>query len=304
MQYGPIICISVVLIILFVLWYFWGGNNVEFVGLAPLDPTTCSAYTGSVYEWGKPNTEGEVPEPGVTAAQTPVDPPAQAPAEVPVEYVPPLTDVCEADDMEVSAEVSVAEVTDDEEEEEEPVDFTPIVAPNFRATQLSLNQDLPMILNPQPVVPPRNFSGRYQNRYRGGKMVSRGERMCNETIQRIYGVPFANVRPAWLRNSETGERLELDCYNEDLQLAVEYNGIQHYVWPNFTGQSKQDFLKQVRRDRLKVELCDRYRVYLIVVPYIVDHDKIPEYIISFLPETIQQRISEEDLVSGIFDRSV
>jgi hypothetical protein len=244
-----------------------------------------------MYEWGNPTTGASdlAPPPDVCEADA-----ADAA-------------VCEANNAVCDADNAVCEADIEESaSEEEPVDYTPVVPPNFQAREISIDNDLPLVLDPHPVVPPRNLSGffpsRYQNRRTGGKMVSRGERLCNDTIQRIYGVPFMNVRPAWLKNPESGERLELDCYNPDLQLAIEYNGIQHYVWPNFTGQSKKDFLKQVQRDRLKVELCDRNRVYLIVVPYIVEHDKIPEYIISYLPETIQQRINEEDLLSNLSDR--
>lgn len=118
-------------------------------------------------------------------------------------------------------------------------------------------------------------------------------------MERIYGVPFKSIWPDWLRNPETGETLELDCYNEELQIAVEYNGQQHYTWPNFTNQTYQQFINQVRRDELKMELCDRNGVYLIVVPYNVSLDKIPEFIMSYLPETIQKRLQEERTLSNI-----
>jgi hypothetical protein len=132
-----------------------------------------------------------------------------------------------------------------------------------------------------------------------GRFISRGERQCCQTLERIYGVPFTSTWPDWLRNPETGETLELDCYNDDLKLAVEYNGEQHYKWPNFTNQSYQQFINQVRRDRLKVDICDRNGVYLISVPYNVSYDLIPSYIISHLPETIQKRLREEKVISQL-----
>ena len=118
-------------------------------------------------------------------------------------------------------------------------------------------------------------------------------------MERIYGVPFKTIRPDWLRNPETGAKLELDCYNDELKIAVEYNGEQHYKWPNFTNQTYEQFINQVRRDKLKTELCDRNGVYLIPVPYNVSHDKIPEFIMSHLPETIQKRLQEERTLSNI-----
>ncbi|AHH02016.1 helicase nuclease [Pithovirus sibericum] len=112
---------------------------------------------------------------------------------------------------------------------------------------------------------------------------SKGEQICCDTLEKIYSKPFYRVRPGFLRNPETGRKLEIDCFNKDLRIGVEYNGRQHYVWPNFTGQSKQEFLNQVRRDRFKIETCDRNGVYLITVPYTVSHDQIPLYIQQRLP---------------------
>src|SRR5205823_8856314 len=60
-----------------------------------------------------------------------------------------------------------------------------------------------------------------------GGFMSRGERICCQTMQRIYGVSFKSTWPSWLINPETGEGLELDCYNDELKIAVEYNGEQH-----------------------------------------------------------------------------
>ena len=83
--------------------------------------------------------------------------------------------------------------------------------------------------------------------------MSRGEKITRDIMEKIYGVPFNSIWPDWLRNPETGENLELDCFNEDLKIAVEYNGEQHYNWPNFTQQSYPQFINQVRRDAFKAD---------------------------------------------------
>lgn len=123
-----------------------------------------------------------------------------------------------------------------------------------------------------------------------GRMISRGERICCEVMEEIYGVKFKTVRPNWLKNPETNRNLELDCYNDELRIAVEYNGIQHYKWPNFTQQSQEQFMSQVKRDQLKSKLCELNNVYLITVPYTITHDKIKDFIIQHLPETIKKRL--------------
>ncbi|MEK7070534.1 MAG: hypothetical protein AAB966_01895, partial [Patescibacteria group bacterium] len=61
---------------------------------------------------------------------------------------------------------------------------------------------------------------------------SKGERACRDAVEDIFGKEFPSVRPGWLINPETGYPLELDCYNADLKLAIEFQGSQHYEFPN------------------------------------------------------------------------
>lgn len=117
-----------------------------------------------------------------------------------------------------------------------------------------------------------------------GKFESKGEKICRRVLEEHYGVAFPSIRPNWLKSGETKRNLELDCYNDELKLAVEYNGIQHYKWPNFTNQSKEAFFEQSRRDKFKVDRCRDLGIYLLIVPYSVQHHLIPEYILSNLPE--------------------
>lgn len=129
------------------------------------------------------------------------------------------------------------------------------------------------------------------------KSYTRGERICKDTLEKLYGLPFKKERLKCLENPLTGRRLELDCYNEQLQIAVEYNGIQHYVWPNYTGQSYEDFIYQIQRDQLKVELCDKNGIYLITVPYNIPMKKIPDYIQYYLPENVQRRSHNNTVIT-------
>jgi hypothetical protein len=113
---------------------------------------------------------------------------------------------------------------------------------------------------------------------------SHGERTCCEVMERIYGKPFKSVRPKWLRNPETNSNLELDCYNDDLKIAVEYNGSQHYKYPNQYHNSESKFIGQVRRDQYKFDTCEKNGVYIIRVPYTVPYNQIEKYIRERLPD--------------------
>jgi hypothetical protein len=112
------------------------------------------------------------------------------------------------------------------------------------------------------------------------------QNLCCKALEEIFNKPFTSVRPGWLRNPETNGTLEIDCYNEELKIGVEYNGMQHYVYPNIYHKTQEEFIKLVRRDQYKHNKCDENGVYLITVPYNVPQHKIKEYIISFLPENL------------------
>lgn len=115
------------------------------------------------------------------------------------------------------------------------------------------------------------------------------EEICKKTLEKIYKKKFSCVHPEWLRNPETNRKLELDCYNDELKIACEYNGIQHYKWPNQYPMTREQFLAQNRRDNFKIDACDANGVYLITVPYNVPYDLIPDYINYFLPHNVKRR---------------
>lgn len=111
---------------------------------------------------------------------------------------------------------------------------------------------------------------------------SKGEKICAQTLMTLFDVPFITVRPDWLKNPETGRNLELDCYNEQLRLAVEYNGQQHYQAGIYGDKAK--LKSQQLRDRLKQTLCATNGILLIIVPYTIKHRDIPKYICQNIPQ--------------------
>lgn len=72
---------------------------------------------------------------------------------------------------------------------------------------------------------------------------------------------FPSVRPDWLKNT-TGRNLELDGYCEELKIAFEYQGRQHF---SNSTQFGGDYAFQSVRDQLKVDLCEQHGVKLITV---------------------------------------
>lgn len=116
----------------------------------------------------------------------------------------------------------------------------------------------------------------------------KGEQLTCQTLEKIYAKPFVSARPSFLKNPETGRNLELDCYNEELKIGAEYQGVQHYVYPNPFHKNEEEFEKQRKRDDLKYDLCEREGVYLITIPYTVPQDKIPEVVWRMTPEVVSK----------------
>lgn len=103
------------------------------------------------------------------------------------------------------------------------------------------------------------------------KSESKGEMECRRVVEEYTGKPFPKARPNFLRNEITGgsHNLELDCFNSDLKIAVEYNGEQHYKYIPYFHKTKDAFYNLKYRDDMKKRLCSKNGVRLIVVPYTV-----------------------------------
>jgi hypothetical protein len=123
----------------------------------------------------------------------------------------------------------------------------------------------------------------------------RGEHTTCAALEEIYNKPFK--KGYVFDNPLTGRKLELDCYNPELKIAAEYNGVQHYKYPNPFHESEEEFIKQVQKDDYKVRRCDQLGIYLIRVPYKVPYEIIPNYVEYYTPEAVKKRKMIEELNS-------
>lgn len=109
------------------------------------------------------------------------------------------------------------------------------------------------------------------------------ERITRNILETIYSKKFPTVRPDWLKNPKTGHCLEIDCFNEELRLAVEVSGSQHYQQEDhFHRGDRGKFLSQVYRDKVKKEMISNKGIDLIVIPYTIPVSELPSYIIDKL----------------------
>jgi hypothetical protein len=161
------------------------------------------------------------------------------------------------------------------------------VANLFRGTTGSTGSSweriLRVLIEPRHALsPPPSFRPLSPSQPHGS---SKGEARCREFLEFTFGKRFEKTRPSFLVNPVTNQTLELDCYNEELRLAVEYNGEQHYRYNKMMHQNSRDGFRNLQyRDHVKKELCERHGIHLIVVPYTVSEKDIPSFLYARLKE--------------------
>lgn len=133
----------------------------------------------------------------------------------------------------------------------------------LRAEAAPPEDEMPVAAPPVPLRPSTESSGELETR---------------ASLERIFHRNFSKIRPAFLVNPETGRRLELDCFNEQIRLAVEYSGAQHFAFPNAFHKSQAEFEAQQRRDYYKEQMCLRERIILIIVPFTVKRCEIEAFL--------------------------
>lgn len=113
---------------------------------------------------------------------------------------------------------------------------------------------------------------------------SKLEIATRNALQRIFNKPFGKIRPNFLRNPVTGNtnNLEIDCFDEELRLAVEVQGVQHYKFSPFFHKNYEAFLNQKYRDELKKRMLKDNSIILIEVPYTVKCTEVDDFLLQEL----------------------
>ena len=102
------------------------------------------------------------------------------------------------------------------------------------------------------------------------------ENLCRKIMKEIFNKEFIKYKNKNLRNQR---QLELDCYNEELKINIEYDGIQHYEYPNIFYKTEKDFINQQENDRIKDQWCRDNNILQIRVSYKYDtKEEIENYI--------------------------
>ena len=105
------------------------------------------------------------------------------------------------------------------------------------------------------------------------------EIICRGIFETIFKKEFPKARPAWLINDQ-GNRMELDGFSEELALAFEYQGIQHYEYTPPFHELVEDFERRKNYDQLKRELCKKNGIVLIEIPFTIGYKQMGDFIIN------------------------
>lgn len=119
--------------------------------------------------------------------------------------------------------------------------------------------------------------------------LNKSEAKCRKILQDLTGCNFPSVWPDFLVYT-SGKCLQLDGYCEELKLAFEYNGIQHYQYQKFFHRGSEDRLAiQQERDQFKYDRLAELGIELIIIPCTCDTDEKKE---DFIRQELT-RISDE-----------
>jgi hypothetical protein len=113
-----------------------------------------------------------------------------------------------------------------------------------------------------------------------------GETLCRKVLEEAFGKPFDRARPQDLL-SPKGIPIELDCYNEELALALEHQGMHHFKrQPNW--QSVDQFKLCQKHDKIKRKYCTKKGILLVEIKEVG----------SITPPEIVPQIIDEQIKAG------
>lgn len=126
---------------------------------------------------------------------------------------------------------------------------------------------------------------RVKDRKKEGKRAPRynyknRETECKYLLEKLLKVPFEKARPEFMRNPKTKRKLELDLYNQELRIALEYQGPHHSHYSEHFHKTREKFEKLRERDALKKQLASQAGVFLIVVHYHIPDIRLEEYLLK------------------------
>lgn len=101
-----------------------------------------------------------------------------------------------------------------------------------------------------------------------------GEEICRFIFERLTNKRFPTKRPAWLKDTNQVRSMELDGFCEELQIAFEHQGKQHYE----NGLSHFQSESVIARDEIKRSICNQHGIEVLEIPQIGHYIQIQDAI--------------------------
>jgi hypothetical protein len=126
---------------------------------------------------------------------------------------------------------------------------------------------------------------------------SLSENICRHALEEITGYKFAKISN--FAKSDTIRGFEIDCYNEELKIGLEYDGIQHSQYtPRFHGAADSGkFEAQQVRDINKNEKCKEMGVNLLRIDHTTSRTELRTHVHAL----IRGLILEQKLLIELVD---
>lgn len=124
----------------------------------------------------------------------------------------------------------------------------------------------------------------------GDCQISFGEELCRIYFEALFEKSFPRTRPSFLKLGNN-QPLQLDGFCEELKIAFEHQGIQHYRAVSHFHRTETAFEDLKRRDRQKAEICKSNDITLIVIPEIPQLTKYEEVLPLIKEQLVQNEIS-------------
>lgn len=126
---------------------------------------------------------------------------------------------------------------------------------------------------------PGNFWNGRRCPFCASKGNSKGERLVEEAL---ISLGLTYMEQATFKGMKYHKQLYYDFLLEDIDVIIEYQGLQHYKPVEYLGGFKK-FTSQIRRDEIKAKFAEDNGYKLVEVPYNLDtYTKVLEYLKSEL----------------------
>lgn len=117
----------------------------------------------------------------------------------------------------------------------------------------------------------------------GCTQISRGEKLIYDLLVK-YEINF--IQQKTFSDCKNIKKLPFDFYLQDYNIAIEYDGEQHFRVIDFFG-GKDEFIMRQKRDQIKTKYCIEHNIHLIRIPFYYTKEEIEKMILNILsPSTI------------------